>query len=105
MGNDTEAPGPSAPDVGLESPERPVAGPPVIGMEGELRILRELLRIEQERLRQALELEAKRSIVFPETTVILHDVERLLAKVREQEESQAERETAPGIPRQPKRKW
>ena len=60
-------------------------GPTRIGVNGELPILQELLEIERERLRQALALEAKRSIVFPETTVILHDVERLLAKVREKE--------------------
>ena len=70
------------PSAGLE---RPLPGLPTIGVDGELPVLRELLEIERERLRQALALEAKRSIVFPETTVILHDVERLLAKVREKE--------------------
>ena len=52
-----------------------------MGVTAELPVLQELLAIEQARLRSALALEAKRNIVFPETTVILHDVERLLAKV------------------------
>lgn len=63
------------------SGERPIPGPPTIGVEGTLEVLRELLRVERARLVVALEIEAKRSIVFPETTVICRDVERLVEKV------------------------
>lgn len=61
--------------------ERPIPGPPTIGVDGELEVLRDLLRIERERLQVALRIEAERKIVFPETTVIARDVERLLEKV------------------------
>lgn len=56
--------------------KRPRPGPPTIGVEGELPVLHELLEIERER-----------NIVFPETTVIIRDVERLLQKIRDREGS------------------
>jgi hypothetical protein len=41
-------------------------------------ILYELLEIERARLREAVRIEKERRIVFPETTVILKDVQRLV---------------------------
>ena len=42
-------------------------------------ILHELLTVERARLANALRMEQLRSIVFPETTVIIKDIERLVA--------------------------
>lgn len=50
-----------------------------------LEILRELLAIERERLRTAREIEQRREMVFPETTVIVRDIERLLAEIERRE--------------------
>lgn len=46
-------------------------------------ILQELLAIERVRLAQAVAMEAARKIVFPETTVIIKDIERLVAILKE----------------------
>ena len=54
-------------------------------MTGELDVLRELLAIERERLRVARRIEEERSIVFPETSVIVRDVVRLLEAIAERE--------------------
>lgn len=67
---------------------RPLAGPTTIGVVGEVRLLRDLLQIERDRLQVALRIERERSIVFPETTVIVKDIERLLEKVRAMEEGE-----------------
>jgi hypothetical protein len=67
--------------------DRPKAGePPDLTQPTE--VLRYLLGIECRRLEVALSIEAKREIVFPETTVIIRDIERLTAEV--------ERRDAPG---------
>lgn len=44
-------------------------------------VLIDLLSIERERLKVALRIEQERRIVFPETTVIIKDIERLLDKI------------------------
>jgi hypothetical protein len=63
---------------------RPRAGdPPKLGSP--LPVLRELLEIERERLRTAREIEKRREMVFPETTVIVRDIERLLAEIERRE--------------------
>jgi len=67
---------------------RPRAGdPPNLGAP--LAILRELLEIERDRLRTAREIEKRREMVFPETTVIVRDIERLLAEIERREEPPA----------------
>jgi len=67
---------------------RPRAGdPPDLGAP--LAILRELLEIERDRLRTAREIEQRREMVFPETTVIVRDIERLLAEIERREEPPA----------------
>lgn len=44
-------------------------------------VLRWLLGIEIERLHTAVRIEAERSIVFPETTVIIRDIQKLMAAI------------------------
>jgi hypothetical protein len=63
---------------------RPKAGEPP-QLDAPLDVLRELLAVERARLTIALAIEAKRSIVFPETTVIVRDIERLLAEIERRE--------------------
>lgn len=43
----------------------------------------ELLAIERERLATAVRIEKDRNIVFPETSVIIHDIMRLQDAIRE----------------------
>lgn len=68
---------------------RPVAGPTTIGVDVEIEVLRELLTIERERLTVARRIEVDRNIVFPETTVIIKDIERLLEKIISKETGRA----------------
>ena len=60
--------------------EAPAAGP-VPDLTAGTDILRELLAIERERLVVAREIEKKRQVVFPETSVIVRDIERLLREI------------------------
>ena len=47
--------------------------------DGPAKLLRRLLNIELERLEVAVRIEKERKIVFPETSVIIRDIERLSA--------------------------
>lgn len=58
--------------------DRPVPRDKRIDPSERYEILRELLDVERARLKQAVQMEKDRNIVFPETTVIIKDVERLL---------------------------
>lgn len=58
--------------------DRPVPRAHGIDPGERIEVLRELLTIERQRLINALKLEQERNIVFPETTVIVKDIERLL---------------------------
>lgn len=64
---------------------RPRAGDPP-KLTAPLEILEELLQIERERLRTAREIEKRREMVFPETTVIVRDIERLLVEIERRKE-------------------
>jgi len=64
---------------------RPRAGDPP-KLTAPLEILEELLDIERERLRTAREIEKRREMVFPETTVIVRDIERLLVEIERRKE-------------------
>lgn len=72
---------------------RPRAGDPP-KLDSPLEILEELLAVERARLRTAREIEKRREMVFPETTVIVRDIERLLVEI----ERRKEPPPAPGAP-------
>ena len=63
--------------------DHPVPRPGPIDGAQATEILQELLAIERVRLAQAVAMEAARKIVFPETTVIIKDIERLVAILKE----------------------
>lgn len=67
-----------------DSKERPRAGDPP-RLDEPIEILRELLAVERARLTVALRIEEERKIVFPETTVIIKDIERLMMEVEARE--------------------
>ena len=57
--------------------------PPVL--TGSLDSLRRLLEIEERRLEIAVAIEKKRDIVFPETTVIIHDIMKIQTAIEKAE--------------------
>lgn len=61
--------------------ERPVPSVSPPDVSGPQEVLERLLKLELERLETAVRIEKERRIVFPETSVIIHDVQRLLAAV------------------------
>ena len=68
--------------------DRPKAGdPPDLTQPTE--VMRYLLGVECRRLEVALGIEAKREIVFPETTVIIRDIERLTAEIERRDAESA----------------
>jgi hypothetical protein len=54
-------------------------------VSGDLEVLRHLLAIERERLDVARRIEVERSIVFPETSVIVRDIMRLVDAIAAKE--------------------
>ena len=72
-----------------DSKERPRAGDPP-RLDETVDILRELLVIERARLVVAIRIEDERKIVFPETTVIIRDIERLALEIEKRELSKPE---------------
>lgn len=66
--------------------DRPIPRSNAIDPMERTEILRELLAVERARLSNALAMEKSRHIVFPETTVIVKDVERLIAALGGTEE-------------------
>lgn len=67
--------------------EVPVAGD-APDLSAGTEILRELLAIERERLVVAREIEKRRQIVFPETSVIVRDIERLLKEIESRDRTE-----------------
>ena len=53
-------------------------------------VLRYLLATELERLEVARRIEQERNIVFPETSVIVHDIERLMTELKQYEYNRGE---------------
>ena len=76
--------------------ERPRAGDPP-QLTAPIDILRELLSVERDRLPVALRIEKERSIVFPETTVIIRDIERLTLEIEKRELQPEPKEDGPGV--------
>ena len=79
---------------------RPRAGEPP-ELAAPLEILEELLAIERERLRTAREIEKRREMVFPETTVIVRGIERLLAEIERRKEPPGGAGAGAGRPARP----
>lgn len=70
------------------SQERPRAGtPPDLTQPKEM--LEYLLRVEIDRLEVARRIEKERDIVFPETTIIIRDIQKLMAAIGEDEQPPA----------------
>jgi hypothetical protein len=76
--------------------ERPRAGDPP-QLNAPLEILKELLQTQRDRLQVALRIEKERSIVFPETTVIIRDIERLTLEIEKRESDPPLKEAEPKI--------
>ena len=75
------------------SKRRPRAGAPP-RLDEKVEILRELLEIERARLITAREIEVERRIVFPETSVIVRDIVKIMAAI---EGKQAETVDEPDV--------
>ena len=67
-----------------QSTTRPRAGDPP-QLDAPLDILRELLTVNRERLAVARRIEEERRIVFPETSVILRDILRIMTEIERRE--------------------
>jgi hypothetical protein len=67
-----------------QSTTRARAGDPP-QLDAPLDILRELLTVERERLTVARRIEEERRIVFPETSVILRDILRIMIEIERRE--------------------
>lgn len=53
--------------------------------------------MERDRLKVALRIEDERNIVFPETTVIVRDIERLTMEIEKRESAPSESDSAPRV--------
>lgn len=62
-------------------------------------MLEYLLRVEVDRLEVARRIEKERDIVFPETTIIIRDIQKLMAAIGEDEPP-----TAPAVEEKPARR-
>ena len=66
------------------SKERPRPGDPP-KLDEPLELLKELLAIERSRLSVAQRIEEERKIVFPETTIIIRDIQKLMTEIEKRE--------------------
>ena len=76
---------------------RPIPNPDPPPRDKDVKTLRWLLRIEKRRLKEAVRIEQERRIVFPETSVILRDVCRLVDAIAAREGRLSARGAAPDI--------
>lgn len=60
------------------SEERPRANAAPPDLNNSTEVLKSLLAIEWERLETAVRIEKERSIVFPETTIIIRDIQKIM---------------------------
>lgn len=83
MADSGEAPhhGAAAFSMMTASGERPVPAPFAPDLAAHRAVLARLLEVELARLDVALQIERERSMVFPETTIIVKDIQRLSAAV------------------------
>jgi hypothetical protein len=54
-------------------------------------LLKKLLAIELDRLDTAVKIEKERKIVFPETTIIIHDIEKLNEAINDEHQTTSKR--------------
>ena len=66
---------------------KPRTSPTAPDLSQPLEVLRTLLKIEWERLEVAQRIECERNIVFPETTVIIRDIQKLMRAINADQES------------------
>ncbi len=64
---------------------RPRPEPPPL--DGSKEALEYLLKVEQERLETAVRIERERQIVFPETSIIIRDIQKLMDALGRHEEA------------------
>ena len=74
---------------------RPLPNPDPPPRDGDVKTLRWLLRLEKRRLKEAVRIERERRVVFPETSVILRDVCRLVDAIAAREGRLPARGAAP----------
>ncbi len=60
-------------------------------LKSPLALLKKLLSIENDRLETAIKIEKKRDIVFPETTVIIHDIMKLSKEIENRDKGKIEK--------------
>jgi hypothetical protein len=68
----------------VDDKTRPRAGDPP-QLDQPLDVLRELLNIERDRLQVARRIEEERKIVFPETSVIVRDIMKIMDEIDRKE--------------------
>ena len=83
---------------------RPNCGPG-LDVNADVAELRRLLGVQRGRLEVALRIEDERSIVFPETSVIIRDVERLLELIATHEGRSVKPRRPASAPKPAKRGW
>ena len=71
----------------VDSKSRPKPGDPP-QLDSSLEILRSMLQVEQDRLEVAREIEKERKIVFPETSVIVRDIMKIMDEIERKERTQ-----------------
>ena len=71
-----------------ESTERARANTKPPDLTGSIEILKHLLTVELVRLETAQRIEEKRDIVFPETSVIIHDIQKLQKEIERKQRHQ-----------------
>ena len=82
--------------VGSEEQARCNPEPPAL--DEPVSVLKWLLGIEVQRLHTAVRIEGERDIVFPETTVIIRDVQKLMVEIERREQAPV---TMVGVPDEP----
>ena len=84
-----------------ESEHRPRAGDPP-QLDQPVEILRDMLAIERHRLDVAVAIEKKRDIVFPETSVIVRDIMKIMDAIAEIEKGDIKPEISKPESKKPK---
>ncbi|MDD5352997.1 MAG: hypothetical protein PHS93_07560 [Candidatus Omnitrophica bacterium] len=76
-----------------KSKERPRANDKPPKLNGTVETLKSLLKIENTRLETAIRIEKERNIVFPETTVIIHDIYKFTIEIERREKPEVKKKS------------